>query len=150
MGLWANGRPTAKGAQDAAMQVAGALIAGTGGKGEKPEGFDEAVHAWRRGDLKSVFDSPDYQRYRADLSGRRQLWGAANYHRGVVQEFEKRLAEPGTTPEGMVRLQKHLERAKGGYEGAKQAAAFFGHDVEGPIPRDEWMLAEFPPARDTP
>jgi hypothetical protein len=147
MGLWANGGPTAKGAQRAAGQVATALVAGTR---ENPEGFNEAVHAWRRGELPSIYDAPAYKRYRADLDAKRQLWSAADYHRNVLKSIEQRAAEPNLTPEGRARIQRQLERAAGAYGGARAAAQFFGHDVEGEFPRDEWMRGEFPRAEGPP
>jgi hypothetical protein len=145
-GLWANGMPTPKGAAEAGGRIAGALVAGTGEKGAKPEGFDEAVHAWRRGELPSIFDSPDYKRYRTDLDAHRSLWGQAEYHRNVLRDIQTRANEPNLTDEGKARLQRQLQRVLGGLQGAKQGAAFFGHDVEGPFPTDEWLHAELPPA----
>ena len=147
MGLWADGRPTAKGAQRAAGQVATALVAGTR---ENPEGFNEAVAAWRRGETPTLWDLPAYHRYRAELDANRDLWHAADYHRNVLKQIQERADEPNLTPEGKAKIERQLRRVMGAYQGAKEGAAHFGYDVEGEYPRDEWLYAELPLATGTP
>lgn len=141
---WEGGHPTGKGVADVARQYFMGL--GTDEptdpnrfighlKSKLAEINDRALDTRMFGQRQRT---PEYEKYRQELDGRRSLWSAVALRRGTLQHIQEEMRQPDVSPRRMERLQRINDKLQKEIVGAHEAAKHFGVDPDADFPKDEF------------
>lgn len=141
---WEGGHPTGQGVADVARQYFMGL------------GTDEPTDPNRFiGHLKSKLTeindqalsgklfaqrekTPEYEKYRQELDGKRDLWSAVALRRGTLKHIQEELRQPDVPPRRRQLLERVHARTQREMIAAHEMAKHFGVDPDADFPKDEF------------